>query len=224
MEPFSMAALELTRRTPALKIQKWLKHATERGLAVCALLGLAPVFAVLAIAIWRQDGGPIFYSQKRMGLGGKYFNFYKFRSMYSNADHMLEEWKTSDCALFEKYVANNFKLENDPRLLPIGKIIRRSSLDELPQLWNVLCGDMSLIGPRPLLQREIKDYPPATLLQYQQVKPGMSGLWQVNGRSTTTFAKRAQYDSEYVQQWSLWLDLRILCKTVVVVLTGYGAS
>ncbi len=123
----------------------------------------------------------------------------------------------------ERYQSANFKLADDPRLLKVGSWIRRSSIDELPQLWNVLRGDMSLVGPRPLLRRELPKYPEQAMALYAQVRPGITGLWQVSGRSHTTFEQRAAFDGWYVRNWSLWVDWVILLKTVRVVFSGRGA-
>ena len=202
---------------------QWLKRAMDIVLACIALVGLAPVFVWVAFSIWREDGGPVLFTHRRVGHGGQEFDFIKFRSMRRDADAMLESWKTTQPALYAEYVASNFKLANDPRVLRTGRWIRRSSIDELPQLWNVLRGDMSLVGPRPLLARELDRYDNAAMDLYAQVKPGITGLWQVSGRSETTFAQRAVLDAWYVRNWSLWLDWVVLLKTFSVVATGRGA-
>ena len=186
------------------------------------LVALFPLLAAIAWKIWREDGGPFIYSQQRVGRDGRMFKFYKFRSMVHNADALLESWKIQHPELHQEYVANNFKLRNDPRLLHIGAWIRQTSLDELPQLWNVLKGDMSLVGPRPLLAREL-DYYGDTLPLYIQTRPGITGLWQISGRSETTFLDRANLDAWYVRNWSLWYDIVILLKTVKVVFAKNGA-
>jgi Undecaprenyl-phosphate galactose phosphotransferase WbaP len=201
-----------------------LKRAMDLVLAATALLLLAPLLAWVAWRIHREDGGPVLFSQTRVGAGGRDFRMVKFRSMAQDAEAQLERWKTEQPDLYARYVANNFKLPDDPRLLRLGAWIRRSSVDELPQLWNVLCGDMSLVGPRPLLRRELPDYPADTLHLYARVRPGITGLWQVSGRSRTSFERRAALDSWYVRNWSLWIDWVVLLKTVHVVLTGRGAA
>ena len=184
---------------------------------------LSPLMAWVAWRIWREDGGPVFYIQARLGLGGHDFTFIKFRSMVKDADARLLAWRTANPSLYDAYEANNFKLSEDPRVLNVGRWIRRLSIDELPQLWNVLRGDMSLVGPRPLLRRELPRFPEQGMVLYVQVRPGITGLWQVSGRSHTTFEQRAAYDSWYVRNWSLWVDWVILLKTVRVVLSGRGA-
>jgi Undecaprenyl-phosphate galactose phosphotransferase WbaP len=214
-----------------LRLQHKLLNPVSRGvkrlmdvcLASLALLTLFPLMAWVAWRIWAEDGGPVIYSHPRVGHGSQDFPFFKFRSMVRDADHAMERWKQDDPALYQRYVASNFKLDDDPRVLRVGRLIRRTSIDELPQLWNVLRGDMSLVGPRPLLRREISMYPPETLELYEQVKPGITGLWQVSGRSNTSFEQRASLDSWYVRNWSLWIDWVVLLKTVRVVLSAKGA-
>jgi len=183
---------------------------------------LSPLMAVVAWRIRREDGGPVLFRHARVGRFQSEFGFLKFRSMVQGADAMLERWKTEDSPLWREYVENNFKLRDDPRLLRVGRWIRATSIDELPQLFNVLRGDMSLVGPRPLLARELPDYGEAIEI-YGRVRPGITGLWQVSGRSKTTFAERATLDAWYVRNWSLWYDLVILFKTARVVLAREGA-
>lgn len=187
------------------------------------IIGLSPLMLWIAYRIWKEDGGPVVFSQPRVGYGkDSAFKFLKFRSMVRNADDVLLNWKQTNSPEWQQYVAQNFKLPNDPRVLKVGRFIRGNSLDELPQLFNVLKGDMSLVGPRPLLERELEVYGENICL-YQQARPGITGLWQVSGRSQTTFAERVALDQWYVQNWSLWYDLAILLKTVKVVFRREGA-
>lgn len=208
----------LFRRT-----SRWIKRGMDVVVAGALLLLLSPLMLWVVWRIWREDGGPVIYTQPRVGSDGADFEFIKFRSMVKNADAVLESWKTEQPELYRRYEASNFKLADDPRVLGVGRWIRRSSVDELPQLWNVLRGEMSLVGPRPLLRRELAEYRPEALDLYMQVKPGITGLWQVSGRSHTTFAQRYLLDSWYARNWSLWVDWVILLKTVRVVLTARGA-
>ncbi|MBC7700109.1 MAG: undecaprenyl-phosphate galactose phosphotransferase WbaP [Massilia sp.] len=187
------------------------------------LAAFSPLMALVAWRIWREDGGPVFYTQPRVGKDGEDFAFIKFRSMVKHADAALNAWRTDKPELFQRYEESNFKLADDPRVLKVGQWIRRRSIDELPQLWNVLRGDMSLVGPRPLLRRELSRYNPAAMTLYEQVLPGITGLWQVSGRSDTTFLQRANLDTWYVRNWSLWVDWVILLKTFRVVLSARGA-
>lgn len=200
------------------------KRAVDLLLASTALVLLAPLMGWVAWRIRREDGGPVLFHQTRVGAGGRDFHMIKFRSMAQDAEALLTQWQTDQPDMYTRYVESNFKLENDPRLLREGKWMRRTSIDELPQLWNVLRGDMSLVGPRPLLRRELPEYPVDTLDLYQRVRPGITGLWQVSGRSRTSFEKRAALDSWYVRNWSLWIDWVVLLKTVHVVLTRRGAA
>jgi undecaprenyl-phosphate galactose phosphotransferase len=208
-------------------LARTVKRGMDVTLSVLLLLLLSPLMTVVAWLIWREDGGPVFYRQMRVGRGAgreeSDFAFIKFRTMVRDADAMLAVWKTEQPGLYARYHADNFKLTDDPRVLAAARWMRRLSVDELPQLWNVLRGDMSLIGPRPLLRRELPRYPTDALALYAQVRPGITGLWQVSGRSHTSFESRADYDSWYVRNWSLWVDWVILLKTVRVVLSGRGA-
>ncbi|CAN5642157.1 undecaprenyl-phosphate galactose phosphotransferase WbaP [soil metagenome] len=200
-----------------------IKRSIDVVASAMLLAALSPLMALVAWRIWREDGGPVFYTHPRVGKDGEDFAFIKFRSMVKNADATLHAWRTDKPELFQRYEDSNFKLADDPRVLKVGQWIRRRSIDELPQLWNVLRGDMSLVGPRPLLRRELSRYEPSAMTLYEQVLPGITGLWQVSGRSDTTFAQRAGLDTWYVRNWSLWVDCVILLKTVRVVLSARGA-
>lgn len=215
---FIFIHLNLARALSARTIKRGL----DIILALLALVVFAPLLAIVATLIWSGDGTPIIYSQNRVGRGGRAFKFYKFRSMVNNADVLLAEWGEKNPDLYQAYIDNNFKLADDPRITSVGSWIRRTSIDELPQLFNVLRGDMSIVGPRPILEREITAYE-GDMSLYGQMRPGITGLWQVSGRSTTTFLDRAAYDEWYVRNWSVWLDIVILFKTVRVVLMRNGA-
>ncbi|UEP59816.1 undecaprenyl-phosphate galactose phosphotransferase WbaP [Acidithiobacillus ferriphilus] len=182
---------------------------------------LSPLLFYIAWRIRREDGGPVFFIQKRVGRQGRQFGCLKFRSMVMDAEDRLKRYLHSYPDLAAEYEIN-FKICNDPRVTRIGKFLRRGSLDELPQLFNVLRGDMSLVGPRPLLERELDRYGENICL-YHMVHPGITGLWQVSGRSETTFDERAQLDAWYVKNWTLWYDIVILLRTVKVVLRREGA-
>jgi undecaprenyl-phosphate galactose phosphotransferase len=202
---------------------QFIKRSLDVMLSCAGLLALSPLLALVAWRIWREDGAPVLYRQPRVGSQGIEFELLKFRSMTNDADATLEDWKTGHPEMYQEYERGNFKLADDPRVLRVGRWIRRTSIDELPQLWNVVRGDMSLVGPRPLLARELGKYPDSAMDLYQRVKPGISGLWQVSGRSQTTFGQRALLDAWYVRNWSLWLDWVILLKTLRVVWSGRGA-
>ncbi|MGL4321579.1 MAG: sugar transferase [Paracoccaceae bacterium] len=194
----------------------------KRVFDLCAVLAAAPVvvplIGVMAVAV-AADGGRPFYTQQRVGMGGRNFRMWKLRSMVRNADALMEAHLAADPAARAEWDATQ-KLKDDPRITRLGRFLRRSSLDELPQLWNVFTGDMSLVGPRPMMlcQREI--YPGTA---YYALRPGITGLWQTAGRNRTTFAARADYDAEYESAVTLRNDLSILARTVNVVLkaTGY---
>jgi len=179
-------------------------------LAVGALL-VIPVGGLISLAIWAESGRPIFFGHKRIGRDGRKFTAWKFRTMIPDADRVLQEALQRDPALRSEWEANH-KLRQDPRLTGVGRFLRRLSLDELPQIWNVLRGDMSLVGPRPIVEGEIEKYGDLFDL-YLRVRPGLTGLWQVSGRSDLSYPERVRLDTYYVRNWSIWLDLVILLRT-----------
>jgi len=187
---------------------------------VLALL-LLPLMAVISLLIAVESGFPVFYSQKRLGHDGRTFHIWKFRTMVRNAAEILELSLASNPELRSEWAANQ-KLRNDSRITRVGKLLRKTSLDELPQLWNVIKGEMSLVGPRPIVDSEVVKYKAAYSL-YKKMTPGVTGLWQVSGRNRTTYAERVAYDTYYVRNWSVWMDIYLFAKTIVVVLTGDGA-
>ena len=220
---FSHEVLFLTLRSNlSRRTYRWTKRVFDIVAASLLSIVLSPLMLYVAWRIWREDGRPIIFHQPRLAREQGEFPFLKFRSMVKNADQILMHWKEQNSTQWREYVANNFKLANDPRLLSVGRWLRATSIDELPQLFNVLRGEMSLVGPRPLLARELAEYGDAIHL-YTLARPGLTGLWQVSGRSSTTFADRANLDAWYVQNWSLWYDIAILFKTVDVVLNRRGA-
>lgn len=187
----------------------------------CASLGilvLSPVFLVCAAVIRLESPGPVIFKQKRIGRDGRPFNFYKFRSMYIDAEQRRQELLKAN----ESKDGVIFKMQKDPRVTRFGRFIRKFSIDELPQLFNVVVGDMSLVGPRPPLPSEVAEY---TLEDRKRlmVKPGITCIWQVSGRSDIPFRQQVALDKEYIMSRSLWRDLWILLKTVPAVLTGKGA-
>jgi Undecaprenyl-phosphate galactose phosphotransferase WbaP len=182
---------------------------------------IVPVVLGIMLLVKITSSGPIFYGQNRIGRGGREFKAWKFRSMVRDADVQLKMYLEAHPELREEWERDH-KIKNDPRVTWIGSILRRTSLDELPQLWNILKGEMSLVGPRPIVQKEVEKYGERFTL-YKKVLPGLSGLWQVSGRNDTTYAERVALDCYYVRNWSVWLDLVILASTVRVVLRGKGA-
>lgn len=189
--------------------------------ALSGLILLAPALLTVAVLTWAHDGGPAFYGHKRVGRQGRLFKCWKFRSMVRNGDEILAAHLAADPAAEKEWVATQ-KLTNDPRVTPLGKFIRKTSIDELPQLWNVLMGEMSVIGPRPIVRAELDRYGKDRRF-YLLVRPGITGLWQVNGRSATTYARRIEFDRLYVENWSYAQDIGILIKTPMAVLKGEGA-
>ena len=182
---------------------------------------ILPVIAIVAILIYLDSPGPIVFGHKRVGQGGKEFPCYKFRSMVPNAQEALEIYLKENPEAREEW-ERDFKLKDDPRVTKIGKFLRKTSLDELPQLWNVLIGDMSLVGPRPIVRAEVEKYG-EYINDFYLVPPGITGVWQVSGRNDTTYEERVLMDSWYVHNWSVWIDIVYLVKTVLAVLKGKGA-
>lgn len=211
-----IAEIELQQRSPAARIAK---RVIDVAGAVFATIVLSPLFLLCALAVKLTSRGPVLFVQTRCGLGGAPFKFYKFRTMVEDA----EDQKAALEHLNEMH-GPVFKIRRDPRTTRVGALLRKLSLDELPQLWNVLCGDMSLVGPRPPTPDEVEQYSKRAV-QRLAVPPGMTGLWQVSGRSDIPdFERWIDLDLEYAQRWSLWLDARILLKTVVVVILAKGAQ
>jgi lipopolysaccharide/colanic/teichoic acid biosynthesis glycosyltransferase len=190
----------------------------DLGLVLILFTMLSPLFLAIAVAIFMESGRPIFFRQKRLGQGGKEFTVFKFRSMYQDAEHRLHEVQRHN----EIKDGPIFKWRNDPRITPFGRFLRRTSLDELPQLINVLLGQMSLVGPRPPLESEVHKYE-EWHCERLSVKPGMTGLWQVSGRSNLSFSEMVRLDNEYARTWSVWLDVVLLARTLPAVLFGRGA-
>jgi exopolysaccharide biosynthesis polyprenyl glycosylphosphotransferase len=216
-----------TMITQATGITEGWPTVIKRGLDVLLsfvlLIGVAPLLLLAAILIRLTSPGPVFFVQKRIGLNKRVFRIYKFRTMDAHAEQKLHEIEH----LNELSGTPVFKIKNDPRLTPIGKFLRKTSIDELPQFFNVLAGDMSLVGPRPL---QMRDYELLTEIgeDWQRcrfsVRPGITCLWQVNGRSSLPFHQWMELDLQYVTNWSLWLDLKILARTIPAVLRGSGAA
>lgn len=187
------------------------KRALDLGLAVVLILLASPLFLAAITAILITDGGPVIFRQRRVGFQGEEFLIFKFRTMRSG-----EAPPISGRRVFEK-------VEGDYRVTPVGGVLRRFSVDELPQLFNVLRGEMSLVGPRPLLLRDMKQFPGGKPMRRFDMKPGLTGLWQVSGRNLLSDEERIQLDLDYVERWNLWLDTEILLRTPLAVLSGRGA-
>ncbi len=198
-----------------------MKRFIDIALSALGLIFLLPFFGLMAFLIALDSRGGVFYHQPRLGRNGETFEVIKFRTMYGNADGILERELRLDPELKEEWSCYQ-KLKKDPRITRLGLLLRRFSLDELPQLWNVLKGEMSLVGPRPMMIHQRKLYGEA-YEEYIRVLPGITGLWQVSGRNDTTFARRAELDREYIQGWSIGLDIYILLKTVEIIVWREGA-
>lgn len=205
---------------PEMELERMMKLGLDFILAVLALVFLSPLLLAIAVYV-KLDGGPALYAQSRIGRGGRHFRCWKFRTMVVDAERQLEELLASDAAAAAEW-AETQKLTSDPRVTAIGSLLRRTSLDELPQLLNILHGDMSLVGPRPIIDAEVERYGD-DIAAYCAVRPGVTGLWQVSGRSETSYARRVQLDVSYVKNWSLLRDLSILLRTIPAVLTRRGA-
>jgi exopolysaccharide biosynthesis polyprenyl glycosylphosphotransferase len=216
---------DLSKPSISRQATSLLKKLMDIAGSLFALLFFFPIFLIIAAAVKLTSEGPVFFKQDRMGLNGETFTFLKFRSMYTNSDHNRHK------DYIKKFIAEGkdantpgiYKLRNDPRITPIGGFLRKTSLDELPQFINVLRGEMSLVGPRPPIPYECELYDIWHRRRLLSVKPGITGLWQVTGRSSTTFDEMVRLDLKYVNNWSLWLDIKLLLKTPWVILTGKGA-
>jgi Undecaprenyl-phosphate galactose phosphotransferase WbaP len=217
LRPLNQANL---RRVSVARVSRWGKDVVDLAIASMTLLVLLPILLIVA-ALVSRDGGPAIFSHERVGLNGRRFRCLKFRSMVTNADEVLRDLLASDASAATEWAATH-KLRQDPRVTKIGRFIRATSLDELPQLINVLRRDMSLVGPRPITAAEQRRYG-KHIGYYYQTRPGITGLWQVSGRSNTTFPRRVALDRAYVRDWSLMLDLYILAKTIPAVLNRSGA-
>lgn len=182
---------------------------------------ISPILLIIAIWVYHDSPGPVIFKHRRVGKGGKEFNCYKFRSMCVNSKEVLEHLLATDPAAKAEW-DKEFKLKDDPRITKSGAFLRKTSLDELPQLWNVLKGEMSLVGPRPIVRNEMVKYG-RYIKEYKMVRPGITGIWQTSGRSDIDYPERVQMDNWYVHNWSVWLDLVLLWRTIGVVTAGEGA-
>jgi lipopolysaccharide/colanic/teichoic acid biosynthesis glycosyltransferase len=204
---------------------KWIANGTEilkRSLDIIAsflaLLAISPILGLVALAVWLEDGGPIFFSQIRVGRYGKTFKMYKIRSMCHNAEQKLKDILAKN----QHKEGVTFKLKDDPRITRVGRWLRKFSLDELPQLYNVLIGDMSMVGPRPPVPREVAKYSPEDRRRLA-VKPGITCIWQISGRSEIDFSGQVKLDVDYIESQCLQTDVKILLRTLPAVISGKGA-
>lgn len=211
--------VERTRQAPrrAGLYRSYFKRAFDILAVLLAAPFVLPVVLVMGLLV-KRDGGPAFYFQDRVGRGGKVFRLWKLRSMVVDADQKLEAYLETDPVARAEWNEHQ-KLKKDPRITAVGRLIRKTSLDELPQLWNVLRGDMSLVGPRPMMPDQARLYPGRA---YYRLRPGLTGFWQISDRNETSFAGRAAYDTQYARRLSLPTDVKVLFGTVLVVLRGTG--
>jgi Undecaprenyl-phosphate galactose phosphotransferase WbaP len=215
-----MLALEVHNQL-AIPVNRIVKRTLDIIAVTLGGILISPILLLIGIAVYLDSPGPIFFGHKRIGRDGKFFKAWKFRTMISNAQEKLEQYLKENPELETEWRETQ-KLQNDPRVTRIGKFLRKYSLDELPQLWNVFIGEMSLVGPRPIVEAEAEKYGKGFEL-YKLVRPGITGYWQTSGRSDTDYDERVALDSFYVRNWSVWLDIIILVKTPAVVLGGEGA-
>jgi lipopolysaccharide/colanic/teichoic acid biosynthesis glycosyltransferase len=220
---------DLRSKRTSRKVALGVKRAMDIAGSALALLLLSPLFALIGLAIKLTSKGPVLFGQERLGEYGKRFMVLKFRSMRTDCDSRIHQEYVSrfitgqvsdSSAKGDKPV---FKIQKDPRITPVGRILRKTSLDELPQFWNVLIGEMSLVGPRPPVEYEYKVYDTWHRRRVMEIKPGITGLWQVEGRSRTRFDDMVRLDLKYARIWSIWLDLKILLRTPGAVFSGDGA-
>ena len=195
------------------------KRVLDVALSLVLLVLLSPLFLAVAALIRLTSKGPVFFRQERIGVNKRTFLIYKFRTMVPDAEKLIEALEDQN-----QVSGPVFKIMDDPRITPLGRMLRRSSIDELPQLFNVLKGDMSLVGPRPLPVRDYQGFNEDWQRRRFSVRPGITCLWQVNGRSSIPFEQWMRLDLQYMDEWSLWLDIKILARTIPAVLRGSGAA
>lgn len=196
-----------------------IKRAFDFAVSLSAVIVLSPLFLIIAVAIKIDSKGPVFFLHRRVGYHGRPVYLIKFRSMVDGAEQMISDFTPEQRAEWE----DNFKLEDDKRVTRVGKFLRRTSLDELPQLFNIIAGSMSIVGPRPVVERELEKYG-ENKEKFLSMKPGLTGFWASHGRSNTTYEHRMMLELYYIDHASLWLDLKIMIKTVFCVISGDGAK
>ena len=197
---------------------KIVKRTTDVALSSIALVGLLPIFAVIALAIKLESKGPVFFKHTRIGKDGKIIKIYKFRSMVENAEDLIKKFTPEQMKEYKE----NYKLSNDPRVTKVGEFLRRTSLDELPQLINIVKGDLAIIGPRPVVADELKKYG-TNIKKFLSVTPGLTGFWAANGRSCTSYEQRMQMELFYIDNLSFKMDVKVFFKTIGAVLNRRGA-
>lgn len=198
---------------------KYIKRSIDFLISGISLIILSPLFLIIAIIIKSESKGPVFFIHKRVGKNGKVFGVYKFRTMVPNAEELIKQFTPEQMKEFRE----NFKLENDPRITKIGKFLRKTSLDELPQIINILKGEMSFIGPRPVIKDELENYG-ENKAKFLSVTPGLTGYWAANGRSNTSYEERMKLELYYIDNISFKMDVKVFIKTIFIVLKREGAK
>ena len=218
METTSLRTQSDVKTKISKKVYIKIKRVIDVILASIALILLSPLFAIIAIAIKIDSKGPVFFEHKRIGKNGKIIKLYKFRSMVINAEELIKSFTPEQMKEWKE----NFKLQNDPRITNVGKFLRKTSLDELPQIVNIIKGDLSIIGPRPVIEEELEKYG-ENKEKFLSVTPGLTGYWQANGRSSTTYEQRMEMELYYIDNLSLKMDIKVFFKTILSVVKKEGA-
>ena len=218
METTSLRTQSDVKTKISKKVYIKIKRVIDVIFASIALILLSPVFAIIAIAIKIDSKGPVFFAHKRIGKNGKIIKLYKFRSMVINAEELIKSFTPEQMKEYKE----NYKLTNDPRITKVGKFLRKTSLDELPQLINIINGDLSIIGPRPVVADELEKYG-VNKDKFLSVTPGLTGYWAANGRSNTTYEQRMEMELYYIDNLSLKMDIKVFFKTILSVLKKEGA-
>lgn len=218
MEPARLTMIENKSDTNEKVVYSIIKRFLDILISVIGLIVLFPVFLILGIIIRIDSPGPIVFAHKRIGKNGKDIKIFKFRTMYKDAEEMIKKFDENQMKEYKE----NYKLKDDPRITKIGKILRKTSLDELPQIFNIIKGDLSIVGPRPVVESELEKYG-KNKDKFLSVTPGLTGYWQANGRSTTTYEQRMNMELYYVDNRSLWMDIKIFFKTFISVVKKEGA-
>lgn len=200
---------------------RWFKFCFDMVLTVCGILFISPVLLILALLVLLDNRGHVLFTHRRVGKNGREFPCYKFQTMVADADEVLAEYLSENAEARREW-ERSFKLADDPRVTRLGRFLRKTSLDELPQVFNVLKGEMSLVGPRPIVRAEVEKYG-ENIREYYMVRPGITGMWQTSGRSDTTYEERVRMDTWYVRNWSVWIDMKYLVKTFSAVMERKGA-
>lgn len=218
MEPARLTMIENKSDINEKVVYSIIKRFLDILISIIGLIVLFPVFLILGIIIRIDSPGPIVFAHKRIGKNGKDIKIFKFRTMYKDAEEMIKKFDENQMKEYKE----NYKLKDDPRITKIGKILRKTSLDELPQIFNIIKGDLSIVGPRPVVESELEKYG-KNKDKFLSVTPGLTGYWQANGRSTTTYEQRVNMELYYVDNRSLWMDIKIFFKTFISVVKKEGA-